>query len=282
MRLTFLSLIASLCLAQSPVQKAYDTLTEALQDTNPARRVEALIAMGVIRPDAKSVTLVEGMLSDKDYGTRQAACSTLGEMKSRASIPKLQDALEDKSPEVVFAAARALYAMGDPGGRAVLIAVLTGDRPDSSGLITSSLRDAKLKLHDPKSLILIGVNQGAGFLGPFGVGVPIAEMLMKDKEASGKTAAILLLSTDSTEASKHAIQTALSDKNWTVRAAAARAAASRDITAFTDEVIALEDDKREEVRYTAAAAAIRLKQPLSRPAKPLPPQSRKPGPKPQV
>ncbi len=172
--------------------------------------------------------------------------------------------------------------MGDPGGRAVLIAVLTGDRPDSSGLITSSLRDAKLKLHDPKSLILIGVNQGAGFLGPFGVGVPIAEMLMKDKEASGKTAAILLLSTDSTEASKHAIQTALSDKNWTVRAAAARAAASRDITAFTDEVIALEDDKREEVRYTAAAAAIRLKQPLSRPAKPLPPQSRKPGPKPQV
>lgn len=271
---------ASVAFAQSPVakppvDKAYDLLTQATQDSNPAKRVEALVSMGVVHPDSKSVALVEGMLDDKDYGTRQAACSALGEMKSRASIPKLKEALDDKAPEVVFAAARALYTMNDPAGRAVLAAVLVGDRPDSSGLISSSMRDAKLKLHDPKALILIGVNQSAGLLGPFGVSVPIAEMLLKDKEASAKTAAILLLSNDTSESSKEAVRTALSDKNWTVRAAAARAAGNRDISAFFDDIVPMMDDKREEVRYAASATVIRLKQ-----AKPRPQQLRKPGPKP--
>ena len=272
-------LAAGAAFAQAPVvkstvDKAYDLLTQATQDSNPAKRVEALVAMGVVHPDAKSVPLVEGMLDDKDYGTRQAACSALGEMKSRASIPKLREALDDKAPEVVFAAARALYTMNDPAGRAVLAAVLTGDRPDSSGLISSSMRDAKLKLHDPKALILIGVNQSAGLLGPFGVSVPIAEMLMKDKEASAKTASILLLSNDTSESSKEAVRTALSDKNWTVRAAAARAAGNRDISAFFADIVPMMDDKREEVRYAASATVIRLKQ-----AKPHPQQLRKPGPK---
>jgi HEAT repeat protein len=165
--------------------------------------------------------------------------------------------------------------MNDPAGRAVLAAVLNGDRPDSSGLISSSMRDAKLKLHDPKALLLIGVNQSAGLLGPFGVSVPIAEMLMKDKEASAKTAAILLLSNDTSESSKEAVRTALSDKNWTVRAAAARAAGNRDISAFFDDIVPMMDDKREEVRYAASATVIRLKQ-----LKPRPQQLRKPGPKP--
>jgi len=270
---------ASAALGQAPpapVARAYDLLTEAMQDSNPAKRVLAVLAMGVVRPDAKSVALVEGLLGDKDYGVRQAACSVLGEMKSKASLSKLQEALDDKSPEVVFAAARALYNMGDPGGRAVLAAILMGDRPDSSSLVASSLRDAKLKLHDPKALLLIGVNQSAGLLGPFGVSVPIAEMLLKDKEASAKTAAILLLASDTAEVSKEAVRAALTDKNWTVRVAAARAVGSREIVPFFDDVVAMLDDKREEVRYAASATVIRLKQP-----KPRLQQPRKPGPKAQ-
>jgi HEAT repeat protein len=263
--LLILVLAATAAFAQPP--NPYDVLTQGTQDTNPAKRIVALIAMGVVHPDPKAVALVEGMLADKDYGARQAACSTLGEMKSRTSIPKLQDALDDKAPEVVFAAARSLYNMGDPAGRAVLIAVLEGDRANSSGLVSSALRDAKLKLHDPKALLLVGVNESAGLLGPFGVSVPIAELIMKDKESSGKTAAALLLSTDTTAASKDAIKDALGDKNWTVRVAAARAVATRDMKPFYDDVAALLDDKRDEVRYMAAATLIRLKQPAPRPAK---------------
>jgi HEAT repeat protein len=279
MRSCVLLLAATAALAQSPannapIDKSWDILTQAMQDTNPAKRVEAALAMGVVHPETRSVALVEGLLNDNDYGTRQAACSVLGEMKSRASIPKLRNALDDKAPEVVFAAARALYEMGDPSGRAVLAAILMGDRPDSSGLISSSLRDAKLKLHDPKALLLIGVNQSAGLLGPFGVGVPITEMLLKDKESTAKTAAILLLANDTNEDSKQAVRAALSDKNWTVRVAAARAVGNRDIVAFYDDVTAMLDDKREEVRFAAAATAIRLKQPKLRPLQP-----RKPSPK---
>jgi len=276
MRALALLLFAAPAFAQTP--DPYDVLTQATLDANPAKRVAVLASMGVIRPEPKPVALVEGMLADKDYGTRQAACSTLGEMKSRASIPKLKEALDDKAPEVVFAAARALYNMGDPAGRNVLIAVLEGDRANSSGLVASSMRDAKVKLHDPKALLLIGVNESAGLLGPFGVSVPIAEMIMKDKEASGKTAATLLLSTDTTQESKEAIKEALSDKNWTVRVAAARAVATRDMHPFYDDVAALLTDKRDEVRYEAASAMIRLKQSGPKPAKSPAPQSHKPGP----
>ena len=280
MRSFALMLFAAAAAAQtpdpSPVARAWDLLTQTMQDSNPAKRVIATLAIGVVRPDAKSVPLVEGMLDDKDYGVRQAACSTLGEMQSKGSVIKLKEALDDKAPEVVFAAARALYNMNDPAGRAVLAAILIGDRPDASGLISSSMRDAKLKLHDPKALLLIGVNQSAGLLGPFGVSVPIAEMLLKDKEASAKTAAILLLSNDTSESSKEAVRAALSDKNWTVRTAAARATGNRDIAAFYSDIVPMLDDKREEVRLAAAATSIRLKQ-----AKPRPQQLRKPGPKAQ-
>jgi HEAT repeat protein len=283
MRSCLLLVAATAALAQTPppsdVKRAYDLLAEAVDDTNPAKRVQSALAMGELRPEPKPVAMLEGLLNDKDYGARQAACAALGEMKSKSSIPKLQEALEDKAPEVVFAAARALFEMGDPSGRAVLAAILVGDRPESSGLIASSMRDAKLKLHDPKALLLLGVNQSAGLLGPFGVSVPIAEMLLKDKDASAKTAAILLLSKDTSEASKQAVRSALSDKNWTVRAAAARAVGNRDITAFYGDVLPLLDDKREEVRYVASATVIRLKQAKGRPVKPGPPQSQKPGPK---
>lgn len=279
MRSFLILLTTAAAFAQSPADRSWDLLTQTMQDANPAKRVQAALAMGVVRPEPRPVALVEGLLNDADYGTRQAACSALGEMKSKASVPKLQAALDDKSPDVVFAAARALYEMGDSGGRAVLAAILMGDRPDSSGFVTSSLRDARLKLHDPKALVLIGVNQSAGLLGPFGVGVPITEMLLKTKEATAKTAAILLLANDSSDDSRQAVRAALSDKNWTVRVAAVRAAGTRDLTGLYDDVTLLLDDKREEVRLAAAATTIRLRQPKSKASRPAAAPARKPSPK---
>lgn len=245
----------------------YDTLKAGLEDGNPAKRIAAVLALGVVKPQPKPVAMVEGMLTDKDSGTRAAACSVLGDMKSRTSIPKLREALDDKAGEVIFAAGKALYAMGDPQGREVLIEVLEGDQAPKSGLVSSSLRDARLKLHDPKALLLLGVNESAGLLGPFGISVPIAEMLMKDNQASGKTAAALLLATDRSEDTKKAIKEALDDKNWTVRVAALRSAALLDLKAYYTDVAALLDDKRDEVRYAAAGAMIRLRQSPPRPAK---------------
>ncbi len=259
MRAIVLFALTATAFGQVP-DKAYDTLKAGLEDGNPAKRIAAVLALGVARPQPKPVSLVEGLLGDKDSGTRAAACSTLGDMKSRTSIPKLRAALDDKAGEVIFAAGKALFAMGDPQGREVLIEVLEGDQAPKSGIVSSSIRDAKLKLHDPRALLLLGVNESAGLLGPFGVSVPIAEMLMKDNQASGKTAAALLLATEHSEATRKAIEEAFNDKNWTVRVAALRSAAMLDLTASYANVETLLGDKRDEVRYAAAGAMVRLKQ----------------------
>lgn len=253
----FLPVIA---FGQAAEDRTWSTLNQNLQNTNPAKRIDGLLAMSMMLPDAKVRGLVEAMLKDKDSGVRVAACSTLGEMKSRPSISKLQQVLDDATPEVSFAAAKTLYRMGDPLGRKVLIGVLVGDRSDTSGLLSTSMREVKMKLRDPKAMLLMGINSGAGLLGPIGMGVPVAERLMKDNQASGKTAAALLLATDTSEESKEAVRSALQDKNWTVRAAAARAIAIRDIKPFSSDLGVLLDDKRDEVRLAAAAAMIRLKQ----------------------
>lgn len=262
MRFFLMFLIAAGAFAQNVEDRAWQTIEHALQDTNPLRRSDAVLAMAVVRAQPKAVNLVESGLADKDLGVRQSACTVLGGFKSKSSIPKLREALNDGAPEVVFAAAKALYDMGDPAGREVLIAILNGDQSDTSGFVSSSVRDVKLKLHDPKGLVLIGVNSTAGILiGPFAAGLPVAEDLLKDKQASGKTVAALLLATDTSADSQTALKLALSDKNWTVRAAAARAIALRDMGTLYSDVTLLLDDKREEVQYSAAAALIRLKQP---------------------
>jgi HEAT repeat protein len=252
--------------AQQPLDHAWQILDGGLHDSNPAKRVQAVTAMGIMRPHPKSVTMVESAFEDKDYSIRQAACNALGQMKSRQSIPKLHEALNDKAPEVVFAAAKTLYDLGDPTGREVLVAILLGDQADSSGFFQGSMHDMRAKMHDPKGLVLIGVKEGAGvFLGPAGAGIGVAQGLLKDANASGKTVAAALLAEDKTQEALKAIWEALGDKNWTVRAAAARALSLAGRTEAFTAIAALLDDKKEEVQYSAAAAVIRLKQPLVAP-----------------
>lgn len=224
------------------------------------KRVQAVNALAVLRPDPTAVALLNRPFADKVAGVRQSACVVAGQIKARAAIPTLQAALNDKVNEVVFEAARALYAMGDSSGRAVIQAVLLGERSDASGFISGGIRDMKLKLHDPGQVLVLSMESAAGFFGPASAGFPLAEGLVKDKNASGQTVAALLLATDTTPESLNALRRALLEKNWTVRAAAARAIGMRNATELYDDLTKLLDDKRDEVRYSAAASLMRLKQ----------------------
>lgn len=261
MRLFIIFFVASFAFGQSVPEKAWTALAQGVHDTNPLKRIQAVSAMGILHPESRAAAMLESALDDNVAGVRQAACDVLGQMKARTSIPKLQAALSDKVHEVVFTAAKALYAMGDPSGRAIMEAILLGEQPDASGFISGSIRDMKLKLHDPKEILLLGAESGAGFLGPAGAGFPIAEGLLKDKESSGQTVAALLLATDTTPESLDALRRALMEKNWTVRAAAARSVGMRNSVTLYDDVATLLGDRKEEVRYSAAASLIRLKQP---------------------
>jgi HEAT repeat protein len=270
MRFLTILLVCLPIFAEEPIDRAWQALDRGLHDGNPAKRVQAVTAMGIMRPQPKSVALVESAFEDKDYSIRQAACAALAQMRSWSSIPKLREALNDKAPEVVFGAAKALYDLGDPTGRQVLTAVLLGDQADASGFFSSSMHDMKAKMHDTKGLLLIGFKETAGiFLGPAGAGIGVAEGLLKDANASGKTVVAAVLAEDKNPESAKAIRQGLGDKNWTVRAACARALALAGHAEAFNDIAALLDDKREEVHYSAAAAMIRLKQPshLTQPAK---------------
>ncbi len=195
----FTVFFAATCLfGQAIPEKAWTTLAQGVHDTNPLKRLQAVTAMTVLHPEARVTTLLEPALDDKVAAVRVAACDVLGQMKDRTAIPKLQTALSDKVGEVVFAAAKALYAMGDPQGRAVMQAILLGEQPDASGFVSGGIRDMKLKLHDPTQVLLLSAESAVGILVPGGGAIgPVGEGLMKDKQASGQTVAALLLATDS-------------------------------------------------------------------------------------
>ncbi|MDP9055594.1 MAG: HEAT repeat domain-containing protein [Acidobacteriota bacterium] len=254
--------------AQTPDEVAWRIVENGVHEGNPIKRSQAILALSLVQPTPRPVALLINALDDKDAEVREAACATLGQIKARAAIPKLRIAIADPVPEVTFGAAKALYNMGDQTGIDVMMSVLLGEQPDSSGFISGSIRSMKLKLHDPKALFMMGIREGAGFAGPFGMGVPITEGLMKDNQAPGKTVAALLLASDRSPQSLEALKEALVEKNWTVRAAAARAIAQREATALYDNVAMLLNDRREEVQFSAAAAVIRLKQPASAPTPP--------------
>lgn len=261
MRVFALIFIATTLFSQTTDETAWKIIERGVHEGNPIKRRQALLALSLTMPTARVVGLVTPALNDKDPVVREAACDALGQMKARTAIPKLHEAVADAIPEVTFAAAKALFNMGDQMGVDILTDVLAGEQTDASGFLSSSFRSMRLKLHDRKALLLMGMQEGAGFAGPFGVGVPIAQGLLTDSQASGRTVAALLLANDRSQQSLEALKQALAEKNWTVRTAAARAIAKRNATSLYTSVAPLLNDKKDEVEFSAAATIIRLRQP---------------------
>jgi HEAT repeat protein len=257
----FLAVPAALLATTELENGAWDVLNHGLADGGAARRAEAVTALGSIGPTPKVLKLLEAALSDKESTVRQTAAAVLGEMRARQSIPKLKQALDDESADVSFAAAHSLWLMGDRSAREVFDAVLAGERKTSPGIVRSGINDAKQKLHNPAALAKIGVDQAAGFLGPFSMGVWFAEDYMKDKGAPSRALSAKLLGQDTDPGSLGILEQALDDKNSAVRAAAARALGQRSRYAEVSRLQVLLLDSNEGVRYMAAAAIIRLSSP---------------------
>jgi hypothetical protein len=238
---------------------AWEVLTAGVTDEKPSKRVEAIVGAGSIGPLKKAAQLVQSGLSDKDASVRQVAAATLGEMRARMSIPKLRESLDDKAPEVSFAAARSLWLLGDHSGRDIFIEVLSGERSASEGVVKSKLRKAQKEFHNPAALALIGAKEAAGALfGPLGWGISAVEELVKDKSASAQVLAASLLGTDRSPDAIRELDDALADKNWTVRAAAARALAGTRLRTQIPKLEPLLEDDKDAVRYAAAASIVRL------------------------
>ena len=183
-------------------------------------------------------------------------------MHARASIPRLQQSLDDKNPEVSFTAAKALWDLGDTSSRDIIQDVMSGERKDRPGKMHSMMKEAKHHM-TPGQLTLMGTKEGAGFFfGPAGAAVGAVQEAMKenkkDSGAAGRAAAAAILAKDPDPYSLTLLEWALGDNNWAVRVAVAKALGERGNEHSAVLLSPLLSDTHHAVRYMAAASIVKL------------------------
>ncbi len=239
-------------------ERARDILLTAVAEKNPDTRVQAVLAASLVGAHEKVISRLATMLDeDKDIPVRLAVVSCLGDFKDPAVIPILNKALKDPAPEVSFAAAKALFNMKQPIGKEVLLSVLSGQEKGSSSFLTSQKRSALRMLQSPSKLFMTAATMAVPIPG-FGLGVASAQGILSDPGASARASVVLMLESDKDAPTRDAIKAALSDSDWSVRAAAVHAMALRNDPALKQEFVPLFDDKKDAVRFRAAAGYLRL------------------------
>ncbi len=225
-----LTLSAATCLAAVTDQQCTDLLQRALTANNPETRKVAVVALSLAADRGPLFSQLEKMLQDKDLEVRLAVVEDLQELKTKPAIAALHTALDDPTPEVSFAAAKALWALDDPAGKKVLLAVLSGDNRSASTFFSKEKRQALRMMHTPRTTILFAVQKGASFapVPGLGMGISSMEQILDDPSVSGRAAAALLLAKDKDKATLEALEDALLDKDFRVRAAAVHALALRN------------------------------------------------------
>lgn len=237
---------------------AWTMLRDAVgDDKHVEMQIQALGALGTMGSDAKSVALIREAFSAKDVDTRTAAVLAAEQTHSRALLPKLREALNDPEPQVAFAAANALWKMGDHSGEDLLLAVVDGERKASAPLMRGSMHQANRQLHNPAALAKMGAETGASMLlGPFGFGVTAYEYIRKNGGDSARVQAVQAVSQGRGPEVRKALEAALVDKDPTVRAAAVQG-----MRIYRDEkaqhaIAALFSDAKKPVEFSAAAAYL--------------------------
>jgi HEAT repeat protein len=257
---------ATLALGQTKpsdtVQRCRRMLDDAAQDKNPDIRKSAAEALSLVGIRDSPLQSLGPMLEDHDVTVRIAVISSLADFKDKSVIPLLKKALMDPVPEVDFAAAKALYELHDPDGLHFLLDVVSGESRASSSYLTKEKRNTLRLLHTPTKLFTTVAISAASF-GPvpgLGLGLSSAQGILSEPDASSRAAALLLIGNTHDPALKDAVASAFTDKEWSVRAAAANLSATHPFPEFQQRLVTLLDDDKDPVRLRAAAAYIRLEE----------------------
>lgn len=236
---------------------AWTILTEAAANGRPETRVQGMAALGLLDSNPRSQNLLEAGMRDADVDVRTAAVLAAGQTKAPAITTAMRRLLNDKEPQVAFAASLALWKMGDRSGEDILMAVVDGERRASATLLNGTEHQISRDLHSPATLAKIGVLEASGMLlGPFGFGITAFEYIRKNGGDTARVNAIEAISIEQTEPVRKELVGALSDKDPGVRAAAAKALDSYHDPAISAAIGRLLDDSKAPVRYTGAAAYL--------------------------
>src|ERR1035437_7806855 len=251
--------LVSQATAAAPAQCS-ELLRRGLDDKNPETRKQAVVALSLASQSGPLFARLEEMLQDKDVEVRQAVVVSLSEVKTKSATAALHKALEDEVPEGSFTVAKALWARNDPAGKQALLDILAGDSRTSSKFLSKQKREALRMMHTPRTTFLFAVRQGGRFA-PFpGVGQGVASMqsILTGSGVPGRGSASLLLGDDRPPAVLDALRDALSDKDWSVRAAAVHSLSLRNDPALKKDLEPLLQDDKAAVRMRAAAGYLRL------------------------
>jgi HEAT repeat protein len=234
--------------------QAWDILVGGAHGSNIDKRANAIQALGLAAGDPAAVRLAEDALGDKEAYVRAAAAKALGALGSTESIPKLQNLVNDKDISVALAVGHALVQLKSNSGYDVYYSLVVGTRKGSESLITQEMDQMKT----PSRAIRFAFDQGIGFLPYGGYGMEALHAWKKRSSAPTRAAAARELAGDPDPRSGHALAKAVSDKDWTVRAAAVEAIAKRADASLLADIVPAMSDKKDIVRYSAAAAVLRL------------------------
>jgi len=239
----------------SPDHRAWDVLMNAALSKRATDRTDGVRALGLMKGSRQARELAEAALADRNSEVRRAAATALGQMHATESIPKLESALSDKHVPVVMAAAQSLRELkDDKAAYAVYYDLLMGERKTGDGIVAQQLQTLK----DPKQLAQIGISEGIGFVPFAGIGWDAWRTIHKKDPNPVRAVAASLLAHDPDPSSARALVRATTDRNWIVRAAAVEAIAQRGDASLLPHVVDKFSDRNAKVRYTAAAAALRL------------------------
>jgi HEAT repeat protein len=223
-------------------------LNEGLANKNPDIRKQAVAALGLIGPREPYLSEIAAALSDKDIYVRLSAVASLVDLKDQGTA------------EVSFAAAKALFGLGDPRGRTALLAILEREAKTQSNFLTAQKRDTLRLVHIPKGMMMFAIKNGIGFAPVPGIGEGVSSMqdLLSDNGVSGRATTAVLLGNDRSPEVLSALKEALTDKDASVRAAVVHSLALRNDPSMLPLIKEQFDDSSEAVRLRAAAAYLRL------------------------
>lgn len=246
--------------APDTLQRCRKMLSDAAQDKNPDVRKDVAEALGMVGLKDGALDSLAPMLDDHDVPVRMAVVASLGDFKDARTLPLLKKALDDPVPEVDFAAAKVLYQLHDPAGVEYFLAVVNKESKASSSFIEKEKRTALRLLHTPTQLFTTIAIGAAGFIPVpgLGYGLSSAQGILSAPDSSARAASLLLIGNSSDPALADTVGSALTDPEWSVRAAAAHVVAMHPFPQFREKLVPLLDDKKDAVRVRAAAAYIRL------------------------
>ncbi|HEX9200294.1 MAG TPA: HEAT repeat domain-containing protein [Acidobacteriaceae bacterium] len=240
------------------IREAWMILEGAAGDTkHAATRIQALAALGMLRSPRSEKTITDAM-ADADVDVRTAAVLAAGETKDRNMTTSLRNLLDDKEPQVAFAAAMTLWKMNDKSGEDILMSIVDGGRSTNPTMMHGTEHKISKDLHDPAKLAKLGATQGAFLLlGPFGYGITAFQFMHQGGGDFARASAIEQIAQEHTEPIHKELVAALGEKDPVVRAAAAKALVEYRDKATSMALYALFADPKYAVRLTSAAAYLR-------------------------